>query len=106
MLSGLFDCFVIPSKMEGLPISMIEAVAAGLYVVCTDAITNDVAHAFPDRVTMLPLSAPLERWAEAIEYAIQHRIPPEQGLELVRNSPMTFEHFTQEMIKIYETVDS
>ena len=103
LLGNLFDCFVSPSKMEGLPISMIEAVAAGLHVVCADAITKDVAKAFPGRFTMLPLSAPLERWAEAIDYAIRQRIPPAQGLEMVRNSPMTFKYFTEEMIKIYET---
>jgi len=91
--------------MEGLPISMIEAVAAGLHVVCADTITKDVAKAFPDRFTMLPLSAPLAHWAEAIDNAIQQRIPPEQGLEMVRNSPMTFGHFTEEMIKIYETIN-
>ena len=104
LLGNLFDCFVTPSKMEGLPISIIEAVAAGLYVVCSDVITKDVTGAFPDRITALPLSAPLERWAEAIEHAIQKRIPPEQGLELVRNSPMTFNRFTDEIIKIYESI--
>ena len=90
--------------MEGLPITIIEAVAAGLYVVCSDVITKDVTRAFPDRITALPLSAPLERWADAIEYAIQHRISPEQGLDLIRNSPMTFDNFANEIIKIYETV--
>jgi len=105
LLGNLFDCFVSPSKMEGLPISMIEAVAAGLHVVCADTITNDVAKAFPGRFTMLPLSAPLARWAEAIDNAIRQRISSAQGLEMVRNSPMTFEHFTEEMMKIYETAD-
>ena len=104
LLGRLFDCLVTPSKMEGLPITIIEAVAAGLYVVCSDAITQDVTRAFPDRITALPLSAPLERWADAIEHAIQQRIPPEQGLELVRNSPMNFNSFAEEMIKVYETV--
>jgi glycosyltransferase involved in cell wall biosynthesis len=102
LLGNLFDCFVSTSKMEGFGLNVLEAIAAGLYVVCSDTVTKDITRAFPDRVTMLPLSAPLERWAEAIEHAIQHRIPPEQGLELVRHSPMTFEHFANEIIKIYE----
>jgi len=54
---------------------------------------------------MLPLSAPLSRWAEAIVHAVRQRIPPAQGLELVRNSPMTFKYFTEEMIKVYEAAE-
>ena len=103
LLGNFFDCFVTPTKMEGLPVSLIEAVAGGLHVVCSDVITKDITGAFPDRFTTLPLSAPLEHWAEAIEDAVQRRIPPEQGLELVRRSPMTFDHFAEEMIKIYES---
>ena len=101
LLGNMFDCFVLPSKAEGLPVSVIEAVAAGLYVVCSDTITQDITGAFPDRITVLPLSASPERWAEAVNYAIQQRISPDQGLELVRQSPMNFEHFAGEMIKIY-----
>jgi glycosyltransferase involved in cell wall biosynthesis len=104
LLGNLFDCFVLPSKAEGLPVSVIEAVAAGLYVVCSDTVTKDITGAFPDRITALPLSAPQELWAEAIEKAIEQRIPPEQGLELVRHSPMNFEHFADEIVKIYESV--
>ena len=101
LLGNLFDCFVLPSKAEGLPVSLIEAVAAGLHVVCSEVITKDVTGAFPDRITALPLSAPLERWAEAMEEAIQQRIPPEQGLERVRHSPLVFDQFAEEMMKMY-----
>jgi glycosyltransferase involved in cell wall biosynthesis len=104
LLGNMFDCFVLPSKAEGLPVSVIEAVAAGLYVVCSDSVTKDITGAFPDRITALPLSASLKTWAKAIKEAIQKRIPPAQGLELVRNSPMNFEHFAAEVIKIYEEV--
>ena len=105
LLGNLFDCFVLPSKAEGLPVSVIEAVAAGLYVVCSDSVTKDITGAFPDRITALPLSASPERWAEVVARAVQQRIPPRQGLELVRHSPMNFEHFADEVIKIYEAVE-
>jgi glycosyltransferase involved in cell wall biosynthesis len=104
LLGNMFDCFVLPSKAEGLPVSVIEAVAAGLYVVCSDTVTKDITGAFPDRITALPLSAPLETWAEAIEKAVQQRIPPEQGLGLVRHSPMDFKCFAEEIVKTYESI--
>jgi glycosyltransferase involved in cell wall biosynthesis len=104
LLGNLFDCFVTPSRMEGFGLNVVEAVAAGLYVVCSDNIPKDVTDAFPDRITTLPLSAPLECWAKAVEEAVQNRISPQQGLELVRNSPMTFQHFTEEMVGIYENI--
>ena len=103
LLGNLFDCFVLPSKAEGLPVSVIEAVAAGLYVVCSDTVTKDITGAFPDRITALPLSAPQKLWAEAIDKAVKQRSSPAQGLELVRNSPMNFDRFADEVIQIYET---
>jgi hypothetical protein len=84
--------------MEGFSLLALEAVAAGLHVVCSDKIPKDVTGAFPDRFTVLPLSAPLERWAEAVEDAVQRRISPEQGLELVSNSPMVFDRFVEEIM--------
>ena len=45
------DCFVMPSRFEGLPIAGIEAAGAGAYPVF-----------FPDILPLRELSAPLARW--------------------------------------------
>ena len=36
------DCFLLPSKLEGLPLSVIEAEAAGLHCVLSNVVTEEV----------------------------------------------------------------
>lgn len=60
------DVFFLPSVYEGLPVSVIEAQAAGLKCLISDVITRDVI--VTDLVTAMPLEASLENWAaKAIE---------------------------------------
>ena len=58
------DCFLFPSHYEGLPVTLIEAQAAGLLVFCSDAITSEV------KITSLieshALSESPDRWAASI----------------------------------------
>ena len=58
------DVFVLPSLYEGLPISAVEAVGAGLPVVLSDAITREVG--FSEDVVFLPLEAGSGAWADAV----------------------------------------
>lgn len=57
------DIFVFPSHFEGLPVTMIEAQAAGLPCVKSDTVTDECI--VTDLVTSLPIDDP-KPWADAI----------------------------------------
>lgn len=58
------DIVVMPSLFEGLPLTMIEEQANGLYIVASDAITKDAN--LTGNVKYLPLSLNYSIWAEEI----------------------------------------
>ncbi len=57
-----FDALLFPSLYEGLPLTMIEAQAAGLPIISSDRVTPE---AFIDKklITVLPLDLPTATWA-------------------------------------------
>lgn len=55
------DGMIFPSLFEGLPVTLVEAQAAGLPVLMADTVTEEVV--LTDLVQSLPLSAPAEHWA-------------------------------------------
>ena len=62
-LLAAMDVFAFPSLWEGLPVTLIEAQAAGLPCVISDVITTDVD--ITPLITRLPLGS-AEQWAEAL----------------------------------------
>ena len=72
------DVFIFPSTKEGLPVSLIEAQAAGLPILLSDSVTDEVC--VTDLVTMCSLDESAAKWAE-------------KAIDICRsNRQNTFEH--------------
>jgi glycosyltransferase involved in cell wall biosynthesis len=63
-LYQMLDIFVFPSFYEGLPVTLIEAQAAGLKILTSDTITKEV-HLTND-IEFLSIDQPVEVWANKI----------------------------------------
>lgn len=64
-----FDVFLLPSKFEGSPVTLVEAQGCGLTCFASDHVPDDCA--VTDLVHFLPLDAPASRWAEAIDRTVR-----------------------------------
>lgn len=58
------DVFLMPSFWEGLPIACVEAQAAGLPLLLSDVITDEIV--LTDKVYMVPLKNDASDWAEKL----------------------------------------
>jgi len=58
------DCFLFPSKWEGLPVSVIEAQASGIPCLVSNNITKDIL--LSNLVIPLPINMGIEPWIKAI----------------------------------------
>jgi glycosyltransferase involved in cell wall biosynthesis len=102
ILTGAFDVMVFPSLHEGLPVVGLEAQAAGLPLIMSDAISSEVI-ASPRLVRSLSLSRSPVEWAEAIvEHHAQVRRTPGPPLGGLENGPFDIACSLRRLERIYE----
>ncbi len=61
-LLGVMDCFLFPSKWEGLPVTVVEAQAAQLPCLVSDTVTKEVG--VSDLVKYLPIDKGIQLWVD------------------------------------------
>jgi glycosyltransferase involved in cell wall biosynthesis len=91
-----FDTFILPSIWEGLPVVGVEAQAADLPSIFSDAITKEIG--LSEKASFIPLDAPVDKWVTAIldGFAMTER---RDRTELIRDNNYDIE---TEAIKLQE----
>ncbi len=97
LLQG-FDCFLMPSFYEGLPVSLVEAQCAGLKVFGSNAISLDTK--ITPNMYFISLNESAQRWAEIIteHYGLIIR---DNVVKLISEAGFDISQTTQILTKIY-----
>ncbi|HPF77748.1 MAG TPA: glycosyltransferase family 1 protein [Alphaproteobacteria bacterium] len=101
---SIMDVFLFPSLFEGLGLSLIEAQAAGLRCLASDAVPREAA-VNGDLVTFMELGDDIDAWAKATKILLEQNKPDRQkSLEIVKKSEFNIDHNVTMLCSLYETL--
>lgn len=103
LILGAMDVFIMPSVCEGLPLVGIEAQAAGLPIIFSDIITDEI-DMIKSLIWRLSLSQPASAWAEAVLEARNgaKTFPKEEILAVVEKKAFNIQTGLKDLIGIYD----
>ncbi len=102
LMMAAMDVFLLPSLNEGLPMTGIEAQAAGLPLILSDIITEEVNKIKP-QVQKISSSQPAAVWADALLAArnAKSNITQANSLTVMKNSEFDITYSFQALINTY-----
>lgn len=92
------DCFVMPSRSEGLPFSAVEAQCSGLPCVLSTGITRETA--LTDLVVFLDLSSGAEVWAKALN-SVDRNAQRKTSAQKAKEAGFDIEDVVEKLVSIY-----
>jgi glycosyltransferase involved in cell wall biosynthesis len=102
ILMGAMDCFVMPSAYEGLALALVEARAAGLPSIASDAVPDE-SPVGPDQVSRISLAAGVDVWRDGI--LDLHRVRANAGgsgaVEAIRRSSFDVTTSARSLASLY-----
>lgn len=101
LMTAVMDAFVFPSLFEGLGMVLVEAQAAGLPCVLSDAVPRE-ADVVPGLSRRLGLDEPPRGWAEALLETRGRRLPPAEATRVVSATPFDLTRGIEDLRRIYQ----
>jgi glycosyltransferase involved in cell wall biosynthesis len=104
LMLAAMDVFVFPSLWEGLPVTLIEAQAAGLHCVVSDAVPEEIALR-PEAVEFLPVFAGANHWATQVIRGLETpRRSLASILDAASRSQFSIQNSVRELTSVYSAM--
>ncbi|MCR5837107.1 MAG: glycosyltransferase [Lachnospiraceae bacterium] len=97
------SAFILPSRYEGMPLTMIEAQATGMHCIAADTFSREVDFDI-DLVTWLQLTDDVSVWIDAICKAISmERAPKQKVIEAIQRKGFDSQIFAEKICELYKS---